>query len=321
MKYDPEIDELLNAFIDGELTDRHRTEVQRLISHDPQIAARLRQLEKCKMLVESLPRAKAPAQMLEQIRRSLEGKKRADMQSAALDQRQGARHLFARKMLAAAAMIALVGVLTTVVYTIVTPESTPPRDWVKGPQQLTPAAGQPEPEAPEFYGRVELSTASLAAVDSVIRRTIDDYGLSLSAAAEQRQDTKAYTISCSREKLGLLLADLRNIWDKLDSAVFFVDTTPPGQQVTVQAITAQQIITIVNQNTTEARLEVARDFALLNLMDQLVPGREILAALEDSGASLTAPKPLLTGERVTKAPAAETQTRNVHLTVVIAGSR
>ncbi len=72
MKANPEIDELLNSFIDGELPPRQQTEVQRLIAHDPQVGQRLRQLQKCKMLLASLPFAEAPAGMLENIKAALE---------------------------------------------------------------------------------------------------------------------------------------------------------------------------------------------------------------------------------------------------------
>ena len=71
---DAYIEELLNGFIDGELTARQQTEVQRLISHDRQIAQRLRQLEKCKILVGSLPHVDAPAETFAQVKASLGAK-------------------------------------------------------------------------------------------------------------------------------------------------------------------------------------------------------------------------------------------------------
>ena len=49
MKENPNMDELLNSFIDGELPARQQTEVQRLIAHDEKIAQRVRQLQKSKM--------------------------------------------------------------------------------------------------------------------------------------------------------------------------------------------------------------------------------------------------------------------------------
>ena len=58
------IDELLNSYIDDELPQRHQTEVKRLIRHDPQIAQRLEELEKCKILLNSLPCEQAPESTL-----------------------------------------------------------------------------------------------------------------------------------------------------------------------------------------------------------------------------------------------------------------
>ena len=57
------IKELLNSYIDGELTEREKTEVLRLVSDDQQVARRLRELQKTQMLVGSLPRAEAPARI------------------------------------------------------------------------------------------------------------------------------------------------------------------------------------------------------------------------------------------------------------------
>ena len=44
MKQNQNIDELLNGFIDEELTTRQHTEVKRLIKNDAQIAKRLKEL-------------------------------------------------------------------------------------------------------------------------------------------------------------------------------------------------------------------------------------------------------------------------------------
>ena len=74
MKPNPNLDELLSSFMDGELSPRQRTEVQRMAAHDPAVARRLRQLQNCRTLFCSLPPAEAPGDMLEQIRQSLERK-------------------------------------------------------------------------------------------------------------------------------------------------------------------------------------------------------------------------------------------------------
>ncbi len=100
MKARPEnIERLLNGYIDGELTVRQQTEVKRLLGNDPMVARRLRQLEKCKRLLTSLPPAQAPAEMTQDIisrlaRRSLLGE-----EPTAVAEDAGVRDLFMRKLL------------------------------------------------------------------------------------------------------------------------------------------------------------------------------------------------------------------------------
>jgi len=49
-KEDENIDELLSGYIDGELTARGKTEVERLIKHDMQISERLEELQRTVLL-------------------------------------------------------------------------------------------------------------------------------------------------------------------------------------------------------------------------------------------------------------------------------
>ncbi|MHC4423222.1 MAG: anti-sigma factor family protein [Planctomycetota bacterium] len=225
MKESPNIDELLNCFIDGELTERHRTEIQRLISHDAQVAGRLRELQKCKALVSSLPRAEAPADMVERVEASLERMSLLGRESSGFDERKGARHLLVRKVLAAAAMIGLVAVLTTLVYTIVVPENVPP-----------PVA---------FEGRLELKTGNLVAVDAVITRAIENSDILRQRSPRGRPGKKVYALTCSPEALGLLLADLEKVWKGFDSATLYVETKTRGEPVVVSDVSTEQIVDLV----------------------------------------------------------------------------
>ena len=164
MKNSQNIDELLNGFIDDELAPRQRTEVQRLVKHDPEIADRLQQLQRCKELLGSLPAAQGPPTMLEDVKASLERRTLAPMESLELstelnsrDQRRGARHLFTRQLLTTAAMLGLLAVLAGVIYNIVSPASTTETtivaDRPKPPEkvELTP----PEQPAPTAVAAVE----------------------------------------------------------------------------------------------------------------------------------------------------------------------
>ena len=184
MKVNPHTDELLCGYIDGELSLRQQTEVQRLAARDPEVSKRLRQLQQSKNLVSALPRAEAPGEMLEQIKLTLERRTLLDERPSTSGTRTGSWHLQVRRFLAAAAMIALVGVLGGVVYHIVAP--------VAPTQQpgFMVDAGDPTPTVPihveptlvaavdrGFSGRLELRTASFGQAESFIKATIEDNGL------------------------------------------------------------------------------------------------------------------------------------------------
>jgi len=222
---EPNTEELLNSFLDGELDERHRVEVARLLSHDAQAAQRLRELQKCKFLVNSLPRADAPPDLAEKVKTSLERKTPLVQQPAGFRTPKGARHLLARKVLTAAAMIGLIAGLATVIYTIVAPESA------------APAAG--------FYGRLELKTSDLIAVDAVVSKAIEDNNISRQSGTRSQKGKSVYALNCNREALSLLLADLGGMWEKFDSATLFVETKVPGKQVVVENVSAEQIVDLI----------------------------------------------------------------------------
>ena len=224
----PEIEELLNSYIDGELTERENTEVQRLISHDTQVAQCLRELQTSKMLVSSLPRAEAPARILDEVKASLEtevlsGERAWNEEPSG--GRVGVRHLMVRKFLAAAAMVGLVAILGGVVYTIVAPETPVP--------------------AVAFDGRLELKTDALSTVNAFINKAIEDNELSDSVSLKTRRGKSVYSITCGREDLNVLLADLTNIWEKCDSTTLFVDTKTQGERK-FDDVSTERIITIVD---------------------------------------------------------------------------
>ena len=177
MKENPDIDELLNSFIDGELTDGQRMEVERLIAGDESIARRLRELQKCQVLMGSLPRAEAPAKVLEGLRASLSGGTLVSERPATLGERANTRPLLIRRVLAAAAVIGLAVVLTAVINVIVAPE----------PGSEVTERGPGLAAAPGFSARLELKTGSLVAVDAFIKRAIENNGLSVSTAPERSQ--------------------------------------------------------------------------------------------------------------------------------------
>lgn len=307
---DARIDELLSSFIDGELTAAEQAEVERLIAQDVHIARRLRQLQKCRILVGSLPRLDVPAEVSEGIRASL-SRMTLPGQEWAREERIGKRHLLARRVLSAAAMIGLLAILGGVIYSILTPQAP-----IEEPGMLAPNR-----TALAFSGRLELRTSDLPAVNAFINTVMEQDGLSDRAGPARRQDRRIYSLSCSTKDLNLLLANLKTVWPDLDSATLFIDTTTFGRQVAVKNVTTEQIARIADQRNPETRAQLAKDLNALNTMVASVPGREILSAIDSANRNVIrqlAPIPVLTGKRedVRKAPSqAEQQT--VRLTIVV----
>ena len=325
MKEIPNMDEKLNSFIDGELPARQQTEVQRLVHHEEKIAQRLQQLQKCRILLSSLPIAEAPPQILENVKASFARKPQLVEQPLVFDERAGTRHLLGRRLFAAAAMLGLVGILTAVVYTIVAPETVTQRPVAVERREPPPTVDVVKPGptivAAPFSGRLELRTSYLPAVVAFINRAIEDNIPSDEWIASDQSNTKEpHALVCSMESFNLLLAELGNIWGKLDSATLLVDTEVFGEQVVVDAVTAEQISGILNQDDSKRRMEVAKDFAVLNNMAERLPGREILTAIDDTTVGLiTPPKPRLTSNQKTvkKSSTRTEENQNIHLTITV----
>ena len=339
MEEDINIDELLNSYLDGELTQRHQTEVGRLISHDAEVAKRLRELEKCKMMVSSLPYDEAPAGMAEQIKASLKRRAIIGQRPHRIEQRAGARHLLVRKVLTAAAVIVLATIFGGVIYTILAPQ--PVKDEPIAVEDMRRIASEvkverPEPSivataeksiseavptAAEFNGRLELTTSALIAVDAAIKRAIEENYLLEKVSSETRDNERVYALSCGREALSLLLSDLGNIWSRLDSAVLIVESERIDEQILVESVTTEQIAKLVNQDSFQERIAMAKDFAVFNKMSELLPGREVFAVVEDRRPALISiPKPVLTSsEKAVKKLAQAEDRGKVHLAIVVVG--
>jgi len=318
------IDELLNSYIDDELTAEQKAEVERLIDQDAKIAQRLRQLQKCRILIGSMPYAEAPSSVLEGVRASLAGRVLPSEEQPAYEEQAGKKYVLLRKVLAAAAMVGLAAVLSVVIHRIVPIQTAPEKPVAvedRTAESIKPAARMVA--ASGFSGRLELKTSALNAVDAFIKSAIDDNGLSASINPERRQGRRIYSLSCTRDGLNSLLADLDNIWSELDSATLFVNTEVFGTQTVIDAVTTKQIAEIAGQDSPERRIELAKDFAVLNNMAENLPDKEIRVAIEAGDSSLTQQwrilKPVLTSnQKAVKKPADQAQEKQtVRLTIIL----
>jgi len=324
MKDQPHIDELLNSFLDGELTHHQHTEVQRMAVHDKHIARRLRRLEKCKILLGSLPSAEAPASMLEDIKASLEKRSLLVRQPAGSERSKGARHLMVRRLVTVAAMVGLVAVLAAVIYSILSPVEPVTDEPMVVRHQLPPQkliVGTAKPTAAQFRVTLELAADDFVAADKFIRTAVKNNGLLDQARSPTSRDAKSlHSITCSRKDLNLLLTDLQNVWSGFDSATLFVDTGSADGRIVVYEVTAGQIRQIVNQHNFQGRIKAAKYFAVLNNISGLLPGQEPFTYTGIRGPDLTViPRPVLTsGSETVKAQAARASQRGqISLTIVV----
>jgi hypothetical protein len=201
-------------------------------------------------------------------------------------------------------------ILSIVVFTIAPPEITP-----EGAEGIhVPSFGA----ATGFSGKLEFKTKELNAVDSFVTRTIEDNGYTDFLSPTQDANKRVYLISCSKEGLNRLLADLDNIWDKLDSAALHIKTDGLGEQVVVNAVTTKQIADIANQNSTGTSIEVAKDYSVLNGIARELPGRDVFSAIEDQMNSLMKiNKPNLTQKIIEKPEIQDNGEKTIHLTIIV----
>ena len=312
------IDELLNSYIDDELSAVQQAEVEKLIDKDEKIAQRLRQLRKCQILISSMPSIEAPAGVLEGVKASLAAMPSHSAGQAAYEEHSGKKHLLVRKVLAAAAMIAFAAVLSAVIN-----RNLPPRN-TNGTHVAveTSKPANRVAAASAFSGRLELKTSSFAAVDALIKNAIDDNGLSASISPERRQSRRVYRISCTKGGLNSLLTDLDDIWPEINSATLFVNMEEFCAQAVVKAVTVKQISEIASQDNPEKRIELAKDFAVANSITENLPDKEIRVAIEAGNSTLTKEwrmtKPVLTSEKPVTKPAGQARDKQaVHLTIIL----
>ena len=313
-KYDPKIDEMLSGFMDGQLTPAEEAEVQRLVGKDKKVARRLNELERCRVLVNSLPPAEPPAKVVAGIQQLI--RSRTSGREMEIESRRGARHLFVRHLLAASIMVGLLGILAAVIYKIASmPQGSPP---VVALEPREPSRAQVG-----IYS-LQLQTADFTGVDAFIKKLLDDSSWLKVEAKKEVPGRSTYRVLCSRGALEALMSDLAPVWSKFDAATLFVHTDTIGRYVSIEAIRPQQFADIARQDTADQRIRLAKDFATLNSIERLMPGGKLLAFEDSSFPELSAiPKPVLTsgGKNLAVAPKGASDQVRIDLSIVVSSHK
>jgi negative regulator of sigma E activity len=272
------LEEMLNGFIDGELTERQRTEVQRLLAHDKRFAAKLRDLKKCRELVKAVAAEEPPPGLPAKVAAALEAR-RLPLRVEPKETRRGARNLAMRQILAVAAMFALVAALVLVVYNILAPQSG------TGRYSAPPvAASRTIPAGPAAAGevllscRLEVQTASAASIKAYVMRSIENAGLLAASTAVPADGGSIFAVMAPAGAVEPLLADLENIWPRLGDVGLFVSSDLAGGHTFVPAATAGQLRRVLNSPGTEDAARLAAGYAVANRLEAMMPQKVLASA-------------------------------------------
>ncbi len=288
MKDDFNIEQLLNGFVDNELTERERTEVERLIANDPAISAKIEEIKKYKLLVNSLPVSKAPNDMLNNIKAAVAAEEYSISKKSYGRRIAAASQLLFRRAVSVAAILILFLALGAVIYLIVSPEQNESTDNLPIAKEITPAN--------QLAMSLTLKTP-LDAGDEAVRKAIANAGITQFNESAAQTDKCQFSFNCTSQQLDSILASLEENWLQFKSPKLTVETDAVDKFALINDVTTWQIAEIASQDSFERRTKAAQYFAILNSMET-IPGQ-----VEDLN-NISIPKPVLTKDEF--APAGKT---------------
>ncbi len=156
-----QLESQLSAYLDGELTPAEQREVKAFLAGDREARALLEELRATVSAVRSLPRARAPEDLMESLRGRLERRALLGEGQPADMARQAARPFHGR-WIAAAAVIALTFVAGYFMWPLGQEE---PAGRPAGPQYALRTPGSEEPAAPPVPEAAETPELTLAPAD------------------------------------------------------------------------------------------------------------------------------------------------------------
>lgn len=311
MKDFEQLEELLNSYIDGELDERKTNEVKRLIDNDKQARKTYDSLHRCRQLLSSLPHASAPEGFCESVTRDLE-RNILLADTEVYHNKKGKRRLVFRKMMTAAAMLALVAALSYVVFDIFVPKTarqkfadnvlsrkTKPqvlyeKPFAQAPEQVKEVLAPKGPAVP-LVARLTLVTESPVETDWLIGKALMNTALfDKTLSVDRKTGYIKYVLSCDRNSIVSLLGELNFIWPKCSGAALEVGTEQQGKYITVNNISARQTLDICKADSYNQRVRMASDIAMINQVAVTDVLKDYFAKQNADSEFIVPDKPVLT---------------------------
>ncbi len=286
----PDMNEMLNAYMDGELATRQTVEFKRLLENSSELAGELRALEGVRNLVHHLPREESPVELFQQVRSMLE---RKALFGEGDEEGRSNKHLgtiLYQKIRAVAAILALGSVLGWLVYSIVAPVDSGTSGLFAGSDVSLVA-----PIQGPMRGKLELVCVAMTSVDNFLMRSIQFNDLSSCVQKEELVDRRLYHVSCHREDMKHLLSDLNSVWHQFEKTAFYVNTDKLGEMIRINDASVSQVANLINEQDAQKRVEHARLESVRNSMaTSLDLDRGMASSEDDATPSSMPPRPMLT---------------------------
>ena len=336
MKDMEQIEEMLNCYIDGELDERKSNEVKRLIDNDSQIHSLYDSLKRYKNLMDTVCQVPAPEGLCDNITAHLEREVLlADTQIYSL--KAGRRHLMARRLMTAAAVIALAAVLFVVIFDIFVPKSSRQqllsnalrKKTIKQVLYEKPFADTKQQEDMKIVPQnsydvplvviLALKTNNPIEVDWLVAKALTTTDLfNQTAAIDRRTGVVRYVINCNNQSLISLIQELSFIWPQCTDTKIDIGTEQAGKYITINNISARQVMEICKAENFGQRLRMANDLAIINKFTTPAIIDRLYAAVDIDYDLLVTQKPALTStEKTQTAGQPSNDIKNATLTIIV----
>jgi len=271
-----QIEQLIHGFLDGELTQRQRTELKRLAQHNPSVKKQLHSLYRQKELFSALPVEKAPKDLAEEVRRKLERRMILDTEPAVRIHPLGRSYLLYRRIAAAAAMLFLpLGILAILVIQIIKPvDEMPvgsPSAVVESPDLSIrtasgPAAAGSEQTKVLSMGRLTLVTDQPIVVNELIKNGVLSNHLLSEASSQRTESSAVYRIQCRQRQMLSLLKSLEPAWQNSSKQRLAIISEDPAsaEPIMIEGIRPEQLISLAEESNPARIQMIAAHMQRLN---------------------------------------------------------
>ncbi len=282
-------DELISLYLDGQASERQKTELKRLIQHDPALAERIKAIHRQKKVLNALPVETAPASLLEDVRSAMERNLILENPAAQPHSRLAGSHLAVKRLLAAAAMVLVpMGVLALVVFHIIKPPADGPGPYIRTDERIAeaPAAVPAETDAVvesmPFKGVLVLRTDQYMTVSGRVKEAIEAQQLLGQAFPQRTADVTRFQVTASPKDVAELVDALAPVRAECRAVLLQVPGSEAAQEpVEIADIQDDQLRMLLYEDSREIFNRRVMRYAAAN--QQLDPLFEDRPALQPDG--------------------------------------